>query len=234
MLARRSGPGSASAAPSSESSCSSRSTCGRTSGWPARPPWRAPTRSARSPADAATRGRSTGRRRRDRAHRHRRLVDTPVERLSTGQRRLVELARVLAGPFDTILLDEPSSGLDPAETAHFGEILTGPWPNAASASCSSSTTWPWSSRPATRSTCWTSAPDLRGHHPGDAHRRGRPRRLPRRDNDRSRKLNLRERPYSPLPNVSITQSTTFSSWSIVQSTCQGAAVRGQLEARAQS
>jgi ABC-type branched-subunit amino acid transport system ATPase component/branched-subunit amino acid ABC-type transport system permease component len=50
-------------------------------------------------------------------------VDAPVEHLSTGQRRLVELARVLAGPFDTILLDEPSSGLDPTETGHFGEIL---------------------------------------------------------------------------------------------------------------
>jgi ABC-type branched-subunit amino acid transport system ATPase component/branched-subunit amino acid ABC-type transport system permease component len=50
-------------------------------------------------------------------------VDSPVETLSTGQRRLVELARVLAGPFDTILLDEPSSGLDAAETEQFGEIL---------------------------------------------------------------------------------------------------------------
>ena len=51
------------------------------------------------------------------------FVDAPVDHLSTGQRRLVELARVLAGPFDTVLLDEPSSGLDPAETEHFGEIL---------------------------------------------------------------------------------------------------------------
>jgi ABC-type branched-subunit amino acid transport system ATPase component/branched-subunit amino acid ABC-type transport system permease component len=50
-------------------------------------------------------------------------VDAPVDRLSTGQRRLVELARVLAGPFDIILLDEPSSGLDPTETKHFGQIL---------------------------------------------------------------------------------------------------------------
>jgi ABC-type branched-subunit amino acid transport system ATPase component/branched-subunit amino acid ABC-type transport system permease component len=50
-------------------------------------------------------------------------VDSPVEQLTTGRRRLVELARVLAGPFDTVLLDEPSSGLDAAETAHFGEIL---------------------------------------------------------------------------------------------------------------
>jgi ABC-type branched-subunit amino acid transport system ATPase component/branched-subunit amino acid ABC-type transport system permease component len=51
------------------------------------------------------------------------FADSPVDHLSTGQRRRVELARVLAGPFDTILLDEPSSGLDPTETEHFGEVL---------------------------------------------------------------------------------------------------------------
>jgi ABC-type branched-subunit amino acid transport system ATPase component len=44
--------------------------------------------------------------------------------LPTGQRRLVELARVLAGPFELLLLDEPSSGLDPRETEVFGSILT--------------------------------------------------------------------------------------------------------------
>jgi len=43
--------------------------------------------------------------------------------LPTGRRRLVELARALAGPFDMLLLDEPSSGLDAAESARFGDIL---------------------------------------------------------------------------------------------------------------
>jgi ABC-type branched-subunit amino acid transport system ATPase component len=43
--------------------------------------------------------------------------------LSTGQRRLVELARVVAGGFDILLLDEPSSGLDKSETERFGAIL---------------------------------------------------------------------------------------------------------------
>ncbi|HEV3362863.1 MAG TPA: ATP-binding cassette domain-containing protein, partial [Acidimicrobiia bacterium] len=51
------------------------------------------------------------------------LAGTAVAALSVGQRRLVELARVHAGGYRMLLLDEPSSGLDPAETVRFGEIV---------------------------------------------------------------------------------------------------------------
>jgi len=43
--------------------------------------------------------------------------------LSVGQRRLVELARCIAAPFDMLLLDEPSAGLDRDETVRFGQLL---------------------------------------------------------------------------------------------------------------
>jgi ABC-type branched-subunit amino acid transport system ATPase component len=52
------------------------------------------------------------------------LADRAAGSLPTGNRRLVELARVLAGGFTTLLLDEPSSGLDDRESELFGEILT--------------------------------------------------------------------------------------------------------------
>jgi ABC-type branched-subunit amino acid transport system ATPase component/branched-subunit amino acid ABC-type transport system permease component len=51
------------------------------------------------------------------------IKDRLIADLSTGEKRLVELARVLAGPFETLLLDEPSSGLDTAETERFGQVL---------------------------------------------------------------------------------------------------------------
>ncbi|MEW6471234.1 MAG: ATP-binding cassette domain-containing protein [Actinomycetota bacterium] len=51
------------------------------------------------------------------------IAERVVGTLSTGQRRLVELARVYAGDFRLLLLDEPSSGLDKAESERFGAIL---------------------------------------------------------------------------------------------------------------
>jgi ABC-type branched-subunit amino acid transport system ATPase component len=44
--------------------------------------------------------------------------------LALGQRRLVELARCLAGRFDVLILDEPSSGLTQDEARLFGVLLT--------------------------------------------------------------------------------------------------------------
>ena len=52
-----------------------------------------------------------------------RIADAQAGLLPIGQRRLVELARALAGPFDMFLLDEPSSGLDGHETEQFGQVL---------------------------------------------------------------------------------------------------------------
>jgi ABC-type branched-subunit amino acid transport system ATPase component len=51
------------------------------------------------------------------------LAAKPAGLLTTGQRRLVELARCLAGPFDIMLLDEPGSGLDQRESDLLAETL---------------------------------------------------------------------------------------------------------------
>jgi ABC-type branched-subunit amino acid transport system ATPase component len=51
------------------------------------------------------------------------LAGRLVATLSTGQRRLLELARATACRSRFVLLDEPSSGLDEEETKVFGRIV---------------------------------------------------------------------------------------------------------------
>ncbi len=50
---------------------------------------------------------------------------TRVSTLGAGQRRLVEVARAVAGKPRLILLDEPAAGLPEAETAHLSGVIRG-------------------------------------------------------------------------------------------------------------
>lgn len=59
--------------------------------------------------------------------------ETPVSALSGGQRRRVDLARVLIGEYDVLMLDEPTNHLDVQAITWLAEHLKARWPKRAGA-----------------------------------------------------------------------------------------------------
>jgi ABC-type branched-subunit amino acid transport system ATPase component len=53
------------------------------------------------------------------------LRDAPVDRLSFGQGRLLEIARALAGEPKLLLFDEPAAGLTLAEAERIAAVIRG-------------------------------------------------------------------------------------------------------------
>lgn len=52
------------------------------------------------------------------------LAGDPADRLSVGQERLLQIARVLAMSPDLVMLDEPAAGLNETETAALSALIT--------------------------------------------------------------------------------------------------------------
>lgn len=53
-----------------------------------------------------------------------RRAEEPASVLTFGEQRLLELARAIAGRPELLMLDEPSAGLNDAETGHLAELIT--------------------------------------------------------------------------------------------------------------